>query len=741
MAHGERSTNRLLGWLVAVATAGLVAAVLMMMALPGPEPMPPSAMPPLVAARDAAAAASVGITAAANHGERAVAALAAQRDTAAVATRSLWVRIRARCASATHHYTGPLQVDGEPTGPRQLSLGSSEPLPVQFDGVSPLVFTAPGYTPNVCTPPPDADGDRPLDLELQPESALRFRWLHPAALPLDQVQLQLQLQIPATNAFVGQSLSLPLPAETTVALAGGNPVRWRATARAGSRLLQASGVVADLGLAEQREVSVDLSLEAGRRHRLIGPSAALLPHLSVSWQAPDRPVLESLPVDREGGFTLPVSACGPFSVDTNERQIATVASAYGEELRLTLAEPVVGVRLVLDSGAGQPSEVLAPGGNVISRGVAEVHVFPRSQLPPQLRLRVHGEVSTFTTAVLPASADWLELRLADALPALRLSVHVTGPAPVAAARQGMRLVLARDGGATLSEPALADRFKFDLPGPGEWSLRFRCGESLGPVVARAMVAPGAPAELRVDWPLVHEWTGEILGFTELPLPQRWHRVGFGAGESILNGWVLRPDPKGQFRGFRFAAEVPVEPVFVAWGLRRVEAMIETRDDERRHLVVRPSAALRWVEVEWQDGVGTIQVFQVRAGFPPRMVHALSTRQRWPVPVVGDDLVVVLVPPPPSRTPVLSWMSLPAGASRVTIAPMALRRLELRDGSGGSAARTFSPVGPHGVSTGQIEVPAGGSVVVEVPFDTRGLCEWTEDAVEVPVGAGEVVVLP
>jgi hypothetical protein len=124
-----------------------------------------------------------------------------------------------------------------------------------------------------------------------------------------------------------------------------------------------------------------------------------------------------------------------------------------------------------------------------------------------------------------------------------------------------------------------------------------------------------------------------------------------------------------------------------------------------------------------------------------MVHALSTRQRWPVPVVGDDLVVVLVPPPPSRTPVLSWMSLPAGASRVTIAPMALRRLELRDGSGGSAARTFSPVGPHGVSTGQIEVPAGGSVVVEVPFDTRGLCEWTEDAVEVPVGAGEVVVLP
>jgi hypothetical protein len=740
MAHKERSTNRLLGWLVAVASAGLVVAVLLMMALPGP--VSPPASPLLVAAHDTPGVASGTTTAdaAADDGAPVAAALAAQRDTAAVATRSLWVRIRARCASATQHYTGPLQVDGEPTGPRQLSLDSSEPLSVQFAGASPVLFTAPGYTPIVCTPPPDADGDRPLDLELQPESALRFRWLHGPALPLDQVQLQ--LQIPATNAFVGRFLSLPLPAETTVALAGGNPVRWRATARAGSRLLQASGVVADLGLAEQREVSVDLGLEAGRRHRLIGPSAALLPHLSVSWRAPDRPALESLPVDREGGFALPASACGPFSVDTNERQIATAASAHGEELLLTLAEPVVGVRLVLDSGAGQPSELLGPGGNVIGLGATEVHVFPRSQLPPQLRLRVHGEVSTFTTSVLPASADWLELRLADALPALRLSVQVTGPAPVAAARQGMRLVLARDGSATLSEPALADRFTFDLPGPGEWSLRFRCGESLGPVVARAMVAPGAPAELLVDWPLVHEWTGEILGFTELPLPQRWHRVGFGAGESILNGWVLRPDPKGKFRGFRFAAEVPVEPVFVAWGLRRVEAMIEARDDERRHLVVRPSAALRWVEVEWQGGDGTIQVFQVRAGFPPRMVHALSTRQRWPVPVVGDDLVVVLLPPPPlSRTPVLSWMSLPAGASRVTIAPMALRRLELRDGSGSSAARTFSPVGPHGVSAGQIEVPAGGSIVVEVPFDTRGLCEWTEDAVEVPVGAGEVVVLP
>ena len=73
--------------------------------------------------------------------------------------------------------------------------------------------------------------------------------------------------------------------------------------------------------------------------------------------------------------------------------------------------------------------------------------------------------------------------------------------------------------------------------------------------------------------------------------------------------------------------------------------------------------------------------------------------------------------------------------------MALRRLELRDASGGSRARTFSPVGPHGVSVGQIELPAGGRIVVEVPCDTRGLLEWIEHAVEVPIEAGEVVVLP
>ncbi|MFN6193117.1 MAG: hypothetical protein ACK5BN_04760, partial [Planctomycetota bacterium] len=66
-------------------------------------------------------------------------------------------------------------------------------------------------------------------------------------------------------------------------------------------LLRVSGTVPDLGLAEQREVVVDLGSQTGRRHRLIGPSAALLPHLTVSWPEADRPGSESLPVDRDGG--------------------------------------------------------------------------------------------------------------------------------------------------------------------------------------------------------------------------------------------------------------------------------------------------------------------------------------------------------------------------------------------------------------------------------------------------------
>lgn len=742
MAQGERSTNRLVAWLVGVASAALVVAVLLLMAFPGT--VAPPVVPQQQVSRDAASAASstIAVDAAATDGTPGGATPAAQRTEIALAERSLWVRIRAGFAGTNPYYTGPLGIDGEPGGPRQLVLSSSTPVAVRFHGASPLVFTAKGYVPVVCVPPPDADGDRPLDIELQPESSLRFRWLLPPELSLDTVQLR--VHIPATNAFVDQSLSLPWPAETTVALAGGNPVPWTATARAGSRLLRVSGTVLDLGLAEEREVVVDLGSQTGRRHRLIGPSAALLPHLTVSWPEADQPGSESLPVDRDGGFTRPSSDRGSVTVNAIERPIATVAGEHGEDVLLTLAEPVVGVRLVLESGVGRPSEVLGPGGRVVGFGAAEVHVFARSELPPQLRLRVNGQVATFSTSTLAASADWLELRLADALPAVRLTVHVGGPAPVAAVQPQLQLVVARDGGSETVLKAAAERVVFDLSAAGDWLLHWRCAESLGPVVGRVRVAAGVPAEQRVEWPLVHEWTGEILGFSDLPLPQRWHRVGFGAGESILNGWVLRPDPKGRFRGFRLAADPPNAPAFLAWGIRRFEALIEERDDERRHVVVRPNTALRWVEVQIQAAAVdcTAQVFVVPTGAPPRMLHELSRQQAWPIPVIGDETIVVaLCASQSSLTPVLAWLSVPAGATSVAIAPMALRRLELRDASGGSRARTFSPVGPHGVSVGQIELPAGGRIVVEVPCDTRGLIEWIEHAVEVPIEAGEVVVLP
>lgn len=727
-----------MGWIAAAIGSAWLAALLLATAWPGLSPAPAPAPLPLLRP-DAASATQPASGAADVSADRDVGtSLVAERTEVVVPSRPQWVRVRALWAGVPLPYSGPLHVTGEPAGPRQVEFGTGSLVQLHGDGVSPWRLSAPGFVPRDVAPSHAADPDQPIDIDLQPASALQFRW-HLGPQPVPE-SVQLELSMPDSDAYVGLSVPLPLAAVTEVAASATAEVLWTATLRCGSTVKRVRGTVVGLGLAEVREVPVEFGADPGQRCRLVGASSALLPHLTVWWQTADGRFPAPLPVDGEGAFTRPSDETGPVEVVTSECRIATEHHAGADEHRFALREPLVGVQVRDESGAVLPSQ-LAEGGN----GPKGTHVFRRAQLPPQLRLRLGGGVSTFAIETPPPDVDLLVLGPSVALPPLHLSVQVVGCEPTGEVQHALRLAVAQAGRVANLQEVVASGTRFDLPAPGEWCVHWRCGDVLGPVVARVTIAPGPAASLRVEWPAVHEWTGEIVGFTSLPLPQRWHKVGVGAGDSVLAGWVQRPDSRGNFRGFRFADDPPLGPVFLAWGLRRVDAVIERCDAVQRHLVVAPTAALRWVDVHVagvSGGNWSVQVFQLIAGGRPRIVHVLSPQQRWPVPVVGSEpIMLVLCPRQRGRTPVLAWTALPIGESAVTLAPMPMRTLQLRDGRAGGVGRTFSLVGPHGVPAGQVEVPAGGSIVIDVPFDTRAVEEWAEGAQEIAIGALDVVVLP
>jgi hypothetical protein len=734
--RGERTVARIAVGVTAI--AGSLALLLMMawpMLSPSPVPAPaPLVLPEPVA--NAAPASAVADAAPAHHLDAGVVA-AGQRTGVVAAPRPQWVRVRALWAGVARPYSGPLHVAGEPAGPRQVPFDTGSLVQLHGDGITPWRLTAPGFVPQDVVPPRDADPEQPMNVDLQPTSSLQFRWQLGANVVPDSVKLELSM--PESDAFAGLSVPLPLAAVTAVAVTAATAVRWTATLHSGSTIQRVHGTVTALGADEEREVTVQFGADSGQRCRLVGASPALLPHLSVWWPTEEGRYSMPLSVDGEGVFTRPSDETGAVEVVAIDQRVATEPQAGVGEQRFVLREPLLGVQVQDESGAVLPSQLV--DGGIRRTGT---HVFRRAQLPPQLRLRIGGEVSTFAIAQPPADVDMLVLRPAAALPPLCLMVQVAGSEPPGEVRHELRLAVAQGRRVANLQKVIASGTRLDVPAAGEWCVHWRCGDVLGPEVARVMVAPGPATSLRVEWPVVHEWTGEIVGFTALPFPQRWHRVGIGAGDSVLAGWVQRPDARGNFRGWRFADEVATGPAFLAWGLRRVEAVVERCDPVRRHLVVAPSAALRWVDVNVMgaDRDWSVQVYQLPAGGAPRLVHVLTPQQRWPVPVVGSEaIVLVLCPKHLGRTPVSAWTPLAVGDRAVTLAPMAMRALQLRDGRTGGVSRTFSLVGPHGVSAGQIELPAGGSTTIDVPIDTRAVVEWVENATEIAVGATDVIVLP
>jgi hypothetical protein len=411
-----------------------------------------------------------------------------------------------------------------------------------------------------------------------------------------------------------------------------------------------------------------------------------------------------------------------------------------DEVQCEVEDRLVGLQLVdLDS---KPVATRWLGELGQFRGdAAEVHLVRLTDLPDTVTLWVDAHrIRTF--AVPRRDGDLIVLHEADAVPQTSVTVVVEGESPPSEFRRTLALLLRQVDGTVSRRQQVVDRATFVLPAGGEFELAWCVETSSGPPVLRVALANGEARVVNVAWPQVCAWTGEVEGHLQTPLPQRCHRVSFGAGASFLAGWTMRLDAQGRFRGCHFAATPPPGPVFLVWGTMKLPAYCEQPDPSVPHLVVRPASTLRWHQFEVQAPPPWLLVVSEATPDGPRTVHVVTPEQQWPMPI-GEAVARswVLERFEGEQSTVLAFGEV-GPAERTRIAPASIREVVVQGRGQGDS--TCCWIGPHGQSSSSFEVRAGARLRAQVPADTRGLRLRDDAAVsgwrELPMGADGIVRL-
>lgn len=671
----------------------------------------------------------------------------AANETAAITISNLptHVVVRQRLGSTRTHYSGPLHIAGETLGARQLEVRSSAPIAVNWrptaDGaVEPLQLRAPGYRTASCAPTRDRTQGEAVEVVLEPAASLVFEIVGPGGNETSFAVRVEHGEQSASGLLRGTSAGDVTSARGELAIPGGGDRAWSVDWKDGERLVSASGTAMALGLEEQRLVAVDLRRVPMQRHRLVGPSSALLAHCNVAWRRSGRRGgVDQVEVAADGSFFRSTDELEPVLVDLDDGVVATTLRSDRDEVQCHVAEALVGIQLLDGDARPVCCRRLGVMGEFRS-GAKEMHLLRRSELPDTVTLWVYGRIRTF--AVPRMGGDLIVLHEADAMPQTSVTVVVEGEWPPTESWRALALQLRQVDGDVTRRQQVVERTTFVLPAGGEFDLAW-CVETLpGPQVLRVALATGEARVVNVAWPQVCAWTGEVEGHLQTPLPQRCHRVGFGPGASFLSGWTMRLDPSGRFHGIRLASQPPPEPVFLVWGSMKLPAVCEQPDPAVPHLVVRPASALRWQQFAVEATAPWRLVVSEATAEGTRVAHVVTPEQQWPMPI-GDSAVRswVLERFEGERSVVLAFGEVGAEAT-TRVAPAPARRVVIEGRGRGPAICSW--LGPRGQSSTSFEVAACARFEAEVPADTRGLWVRGEAAAtewrEVPIGADGVVRL-
>lgn len=657
------------------------------------------------------------------------------------------VRVRARfrmpqTGLAKVAYTGPLQWTADVGASHTLRLTHRDAVDLAVPRtVKNLRFVAPGCVPVEVTMPPAHEGLVELgDVDLLPTARLTF------------VVTGLPAACAGTATFAacaaefGGSLDCAeggRNGDATFPFLDGVEVSWGATLRGPHGLVQLAGRETALRPGEQRAVVVEAASVALRPCRLVGPSPQLLPHVAVRVLTAGVDPHGNEPTvgfDANGTCLLAIGPNTRLALAGAEGQ-ELLATDTGRELELRPATPLVGCYY------GDASGALVPF-SWNQRPAARVLVAERSRLPA-LTVQVDGlPARRILAADLPTDRDWIDLALVPSTLLGELAVQVRGAA-VPGRLLGLQ-VLDAEGTERAASLVSASPVVFAALEPGRYDVRFRVDGEPAAFAARGVdVGAGGRCEVAVDAPPAVVWTGEVVGQATAPSAQRFHRVRLGsrtAGQNAsLHGhtWYSL-DAAGSFCFTLPPGEVPTKAFDLRCVMMVLPAAEVTIDPARHHVVVRPPADVRWVDLQIEPGEDTPwSAWLQRPGTPGPWMMLWRREQRSiavpPGAVFGGAL---FAHEPGGRQ--LGWFEVDGSLPRPVVRTRGGRTVTFR--TEGKAPRQVVLIGPRGQTGTSCTLAPGTEQQVFVPEGTRGYVLSSALALgaepsPVPIPATGAVVVP
>lgn len=634
------------------------------------------------------------------------------------------------------HYTGPLRVLADGQVLLQPTLVNSQPLALELPaGLDVVRFEADDHEPaELAVVEAAAKRDRRSKVALRPQTVVLLRvagWperadsqLHWSAATEHDDQVVMHHEGPG---LADEGLVVPC--------VPGAAFSWQAELQHGSRCLRLQGHEPALQPRERRVLTLDAAAVATQRYRVVGPSAELLPYLSLqrSWQQGEEQVSDAVTLDGEGVcdvVAVPGAAWRAGRTDLLE-------TAHGDEIWLRPATPLFGVGLVDEAGKARASGGCDAAGEPLGRN--EVHVLPRSVAVGTCLVDADGRC-TLREADLATGHDlvWLSGSTQGTEPG-RIVVRVTGPAP--AATRGLHLVVGNEDGHEVKQASAEVEFTIHAGATVDVAWSVSSGRRLD--IARREVTPGQTVTITTEWPAIEVWHGVVEGLAARPVERRWNRASWGEGWPFGKGLV----PLGAKDHFEFvllAGETLPSDWRLWWGSQAVPAQLDV-DAGQRRFVVREQSAVRWVPIRVQSPAR----WSLLVGGSAKDVMPLAFARRdneYPLPVAAGQAVHGAVTTgawgASSRT--IAWWSVVDGVDALQIVPAAGRTLEVRPRAA-KRHRAVALVGPNGQRDWGCELETDQARRLFVPEGTRGLAVFEGNDVvgtlrEIPLGSDDVVVI-
>jgi len=503
------------------------------------------------------------------------------------------------------NYFGPCEVRDE--GAR---LASWQQLKAQEH---PLTFTLPvastrvsfhsqGFKPIECDVPPMREGIHDFGtLVLEPDAAVRVQVRVPAGW---RGHIECELDLPAIEYFFDskQVEAQAGGAEAVLPVPSGYEVSLSVEARDGVPFVfHSSPPRFQLASGETRLCEFDVGAMPAHTIRVVGPSAELLPNLTIMCSVEKNRIGGIVHPDAEGRAVL--RGYEPSQLFYMLRchgwgMLHAREGAAGPDFEIEPDSPIAGVALRNEAGRRVPFVLgYEPDSDKSLDYVGKdsgllVQVFFATELQKATTWLAWSE--SLGALRWPAGAivwhrDVGELDINTAQQRAGLVVVGAGEKPKETRKFAVELLDAKGQSAAVRQ-GVEDRYVFADIVPGEYSVRWRIGKEPGPQIAdKIKLSPGVPKQLDASWPVTVLWHGEVTNWNAIPAADRLRLVWIGAGWAMV-------DDAGHFECPVLDGAEPPQQVRFSTRSGQRDGRVTSVDVAGHRVLVEHPTDLRWVNL-------------------------------------------------------------------------------------------------------------------------------------------------